>query len=329
MEVVKLAFLKQFFLLGRGRSFKQRDLRLVVNRSSDELIVSASLKHEETLRKLGVKRSSRGNFEARCDGKKLHTSAQLAHELPLQLLDAHSFSLVEGGPKQRRQFLDWGVFHVEHGYASVWQSFQKVLKQRNQLLRQVKVDEESLNVWTREFIPLNEKITLLRKQYLVDLEYYLGIVTEAFSGVGQVQLSYAQGWTDDICLSDVLDADRARDMALGVTSHGAHKADMIISVDGVAAMDCLSRGQQKLLVYALKLAQAAHYQGKVGRTCIFLLDDLPAELDCNNRSDIIAYLNNLGCQYFITGVNKENFTQHAELATCQMFHVEHGIVTDG
>ena len=69
----------------------------------------------------------------------------------------------------------------------------------------------------------------------------------------------------------------------------------------MAAADSLSRGQSKLLVYALKLAQAAHYQAVTGHSCVFLLDDLPAELDYENCKDVLAYLDHLQCQYFVTG----------------------------
>jgi DNA replication and repair protein RecF len=81
-------------------------------------------------------------------GKLFNLQCKLASELPLQLIDAHSFNLLEGGPSQRRQFLDWGVFHVEQTYGDVWKRFQKALKQRNQLLRHGRIEEESLSAWT-------------------------------------------------------------------------------------------------------------------------------------------------------------------------------------
>ena len=130
MAVVKPALLESIFLLGRGRSFKHRDLRLVVNNKADQLVVSAKIYRplSKTTHQLGIKRSAKGDFEARCDGQSIKSAAELALELPLQIIDAQSFSLIEGGPLQRRQFLDWGVFHVEHHYADLWRRFQKSFK---------------------------------------------------------------------------------------------------------------------------------------------------------------------------------------------------------
>ncbi len=326
----KTSLLEAIFLLGRGRSFKHRDLRLVINRGQDSLVVSGRVfrPHSDTEHQLGVMRSVKGAFEARCDGKNLSSAAELAAELPIQLVDAHSFSLLEGGPLQRRQFIDWGVFHVEHAYSDLWRRFQKALKQRNQLLRHGRIDEDLLKLWSQELAPLNEMIAEQRKEYISQLERFISPVVSAFRGLGCVRLGYSQGWPDDQSILEVLLADKERDIATGTTSHGAQRADIRVFVDGVVAADSLSRGQSKLLVYALKLAQAAHYHAVTGHSCVLLLDDLPAELDYENCKDVMAYLDHLQCQYFVTGVDKKDFDA-IDKELSQMFHVEHGIISEG
>lgn len=325
----KTSLLEAIFLLGRGRSFKHRDLRLVVNRGQDCLIVSGRVVRPKTgtEHQLGVMRSIKGAFEARRDGENLSSAGQLAAELPIQLVDAHSFSLLEGGPLQRRQFIDWGVFHVEHGFSDLWRRFQKALKQRNQLLRHARIDEESLELWSKELAPLNEMITEQRKDYLIQLEGYISPLVQALKGLGDVTLEYNQGWQEGASLIDVFSADRDRDIAVGTTSHGAQRADIRLMVDGELAADTLSRGQSKLLVYALKLAQAAHFKAVTGNSCVFLLDDLPAELDAKNCRDVLDYLDGLGCQYFVTGVDREDFEAIAKEGA-KLFHVEHGVISN-
>jgi len=323
----KTSFLESIYLLGRGRSFRHRDLRVVVNNDADELVVSARLLREQssTTHQLGIKRTPKGLFEARLDGQSLQSAAQLVSELPLQLIDAHSFMLLEGGPLQRRQFLDWGVFHVEHGYTNLWRRFQKTLKQRNQLLRHGRIDEDLLRTWTAELIPLCEQITQFRRQYMSALTDQLNRAVGAFEGLGEVSLEYYCGWDEERSLADVYTADHGRDIGTKTTSHGAHRADIKIKVDGQVAADHLSRGQIKLLVYALKLAQASHYREHTGESCLFLLDDLPAELDYQHRGQVISYLNDLGCQYFITGVDKQDFEDLVQTVPHKMFHMEHGV----
>jgi DNA replication and repair protein RecF len=327
----KTSLLESIYLLGRGRSFKHRDLRVVVNNDADELVVSARIERPTsgTSHQLGIKRTTKGRFEARLDGNSLQSAVQLVEELPLQLIDAHSFTLLEGGALQRRQFLDWGVFHVEHEYRALWRRFQKALKQRNQLLRHGRMDEDSLRVWTGELVPLAEQVTEYRRRYLAELISDVRELALVFEGLGELELDYYQGWSDQADLADVFKSDRARDLAVGATNHGAHKADIRIKVDGVAAADRLSRGQTKLLVYALKLAQATHYRKKAGQSCLFLLDDLPAELDYEHRAQVVACLNDLNCQYFMTGVDKKDFELLVDGMPCQMFHMEHGVASEG
>ena len=327
----KTSLLESIYLLGRGRSFKHRDLRIVVNNDSDELVVSARVERQSPLRshRLGLKRTVKGGFEARLDGVALNSAVQLVEELPLQLIDAHSFTLLEGGPLQRRQFLDWGVFHVEHAYRDVWRRFQKALKQRNQLLRHGRIDDDSLSVWNTELAMLAEKITAYRRQYLAELIVDVAALASEFHCLNGLELDYYQGWSEGLTLAKVLEADRTRDFASGSTNHGAHKADIRIKLDGAPAADRLSRGQTKLLVYALKLAQANHFRRQMGQSCLFLLDDLPAELDYEHRAQVIKCLNGLNCQYFMTGVDKKDFELLVEGMAHRMFHMEHGVAVEG
>ena len=327
----KTSLLEAIYLLGRGRSFRHRDLRLVVNHQAEELVVSAKIEKgmPAKVHQMGVRRTSSGKFAARFDGKTLQSSVQLASELPLQLIDAHSFNLLEGGPSQRRQFLDWGVFHVEQTYGDVWKRFQKALKQRNQLLRHGRIVEESLSAWTAELVPLSEQVSRLRDKYLSGLVKHVREVARLFDGLGSLDIEYYQGWSAETALAEVMSGDKKRDFSVGTTSHGAHKADMRIKVDGVPASEGLSRGQTKLLVYALKLAQATYFRETTGDSCVFLLDDLPAELDVHHRQQVVACLYGLDCQFFVTGVDRSDFDVLVKDRPHQMFHVEHGAVTAG
>ena len=327
----KTSLLEAIYLLGRGRSFRHRDLRMVVNHQAEELVVSAKVKKKDPLRshQLGIKRGASGNFAARLDGKAILTAAQLATVLPMQLIDAQSFSLLEGGPLQRRQFLDWGVFHVEQSYSQLWARFQKTLKQRNQLLRHARIDVDSLRAWTAELVPLGEQISAHRKRYVDGLVPHIEAVAKTFDGLGVLEVEYYQGWSEKMSLTEAMDFDSKRDLAVGTTCHGAHKADMRVKVDGMPAADVLSRGQTKLLVYALKLAQATYFRDKIGESCVFLLDDLPAELDYHHRQQVVSCLYSLGCQFFVTGVDKKDFEVLVKDNAYQMFHMEHGAITAG
>ena len=322
----KTSFLESIYLLGRGRSFRQRDLRLVVQSGTKELVVAGTVLSDQSgsPSNLGVKRTIEGRFEARHNGKGLRSASQLAPKLPLQVVDAHSFILLEGGAMQRRQFIDWGVFHVEQAFGSVWRRMQRALKQRNQLLRHDRMDNEQLVIWTREFVIVSDAIAQHRRSYLAELELEIGLISKYFESLGALTMEYVSGWDSKLALADVLEADSEKDQRLGRTHQGSHRADLIVKIDEVPAAERLSRGQLKRLIYILKLAQASLHKKRTAEACVFLLDDLPAELDPCHRKQVMDCLNQLSCQYFVTGIEKSDFKDLLVNVAHHMFHVEQG-----
>jgi DNA replication and repair protein RecF len=139
-----------------------------------------------------------------------------------------------------------------------------------------------------------------------------------------VSLRPISGWADGRSLLDVLKSEREKDRLFGYTQSGAHKADFAMAVNGRAARRFLSRGQTKMLAYALLLAQAAFLAEASGPACV-MIDDLPSELDPANRHRLWDYLGSLRAQCFITAVDQQELAV-ARAADVAMFHVEHGRV---
>jgi DNA replication and repair protein RecF len=107
---------------------------------------------------------------------------------------------------------------------------------------------------------------------------------------------------------------------------GAHKSDIRILVDNKPAQDFLSRGQMKLLVIALYLAQIkVMFDDQVKSTCV-LLDDLAAELDVNNFRKVMLFLVNLDIQVFVTTTNESLFLEYIETIGSKVFHVKRGSI---
>ncbi len=100
----------------------------------------------------------------RIDGTDGHKVAELAHLMPMQLITPEGFTLLNGGPKYRRAFLDWGCFHNEAGFFTAWSNLKRLVKQRNAALRQVSRYAQ-LRPWDLELIPLAEQISRWRAEY--------------------------------------------------------------------------------------------------------------------------------------------------------------------
>jgi len=129
-------------------------------------------------------------------------------------------------------------------------------------------------------------------------------------------------------LADVLASSLERDRSLGHTQSGPQRADLRLKVGNHNAAEVLSRGQQKLVVCALRIAQG-HLVSETKRgQCIYLVDDLPSELDAQHRLALCKLLEQLNCQVFITCVDSSILQEGwHEQTPVSMFHVEHGQIT--
>jgi DNA replication and repair protein RecF len=318
----KTSVLEAIHVLAMARSFKLSRTRTVVSHELDELLVSAEL---DDIGRLAVRRTLKGQYQIRLRGESIQSLADLVHQLPLQLIHSDSFALLEGSPGDRRQFLDWGVFHQTNEFHQDWQKLQKSLKNRNSLLRSGRLERSELDVWEREYLTAAQRIDDYRKRYLAGFVPCFHSVLEQLIELPELRIHYYRGWDKDRPLNEVLEHQRDRDKKLGYTQSGPQRADMRIKVGKINAADELSRGQQKLVVCALKIAQSLYLQQQQERPTLFLIDDLPAELDNQHIQKLGALMEGLNSQVFMTCVDPtplRNFWKHPDQV--QMFHVEHG-----
>ena len=256
----------------------------------------------------------------------------VARALPVQVVSANTFSLLEGGPKSRRMFLDWGVFHVKQSFVQDWRATKKCIANRNLLLKERRIDASQLEVWNEELCLYSDRVDEARREYFrgfgpVFRKVYDSLVPDA--SAESISIEYWRGWPEDGSLKEILLAEKERDHRYGSTQNGPHRADLQVKVGKRMASDVLSRGQQKILVCALKIAQGVHHASSSGDKCIYLIDDLPAELDEENRANILKYLDGLGSQLLITGVELPSIVNClSDDAEKRTFHVERGTIKD-
>jgi len=326
----KTSLLEAVHLLLVGRPFRSTQLRPVLRESTEQCVVFAELKDGESQHALGMQRTQADKPLIKLDGERLKSAAELVRLAPLQVLNADAFQLLTGGPGERREFMDWGLFHVEHEFYPVWQRARRALHQRNSLIRHGKIDRPQLLLWSREYARYGDALDVWRQGYIAALApLFRETLAELNAEVTErVSVVYSRGWARDTELEALLVDGFDRDMQQGYTRVGPHRADLKIQVGGGNAADMLSRGQLKLVVSALRVAQARLLKQAADKDCLFLIDDLPAELDQKHRTALCAVLDNLGVQVFVTCIDK-NELRHCWPHTTQpaMFHVEHGAVS--
>jgi DNA replication and repair protein RecF len=328
----KTSLLEALHLLLAGRPFRGAQLRPVLAEGADECTVYTELSGGADLHRLGMQRTKTDKPLVKFDGERLKTLSELVRLVPVQVLNAEAFSLLTGGPGERREFLDWGLFHVEPSFHAVWQQARRALQQRNALIRHGKIDRPQLLLWSQEYARYGGTLDQLRQSYIAALA---PLFRQALSDlnpalVERVVLAYARGWPREQELEPLLVDSLDRDVQHGFTRLGPHRADLRMQVGGNNAADMLSRGQLKLVVASLRIAQARLLLERAGRHCLFLVDDLPAELDSQHRQQLCRSLEQIGVQVFVTCIAPDDLNgcwQNTDQLT--MFHVEHGTIHPG
>jgi DNA replication and repair protein RecF len=325
----KTTLLECINMLGLGRSFRGLQMKPVINTEAEHCAVFGELTTTiGGLCPVGVAKSKKGETKIKLDGELIKSVAPLAELLPLQLISTDTHLLLSGSPKIRRQYIDWGLFHVEQDFLFHWRRLQQALKQRNSLLRRGKIGATEMDPWELQLSVASDIIHGFRLSYVGQLEVVFKDTLRAlYDDYEQIELHYSCGWDTDKKYSQYLSDNREKDAQRGFTQAGAHRADLKVKVGKLPAADVLSRGQQKLLVAALRLSQGKLLQQQTGRKTIYLVDDLPAELDKRHRERFVSALCGTGSQVFITCVDANDLvTAYAKRDKPSMFHVEHGRV---
>ena len=302
----KSSILEAIHCLSVGHSFRTRKARELITRGEDEYTLACQMLDQSTdqTHRSGLRRHRDGSTELRLNYEEIRSIALVTQLLPVKALTPDSHSLIQDGPAGRRQFIDWGTFHVEHGFFDAWKIYRRSLSQRNQCLKDSAPDSEVCS-WDAQLIQSGSQLDGYRRRYIDSLQSTLATLLEAMGTVFHVELNYRSGWSDGIDLSEALTKSLTNCRRFRTTTVGPHRAELQINTDGVLAKQILSRGQQKLLVYALHLAQLILLHEITNKPAIVLCDDLPSELDQEQNGKILAQIALLNSQVFLTSTEPQ------------------------
>jgi len=316
----KTSLLEALAYLGRGKSFRGASTATLTQHGKEDFVLFGEVERLQGKINVGV-RNGREGLEVRIGGESASGAAALAEALPLQVIDPEVHNLIAGGPELRRRFLDWVAFHVEHDHLMIWRRFRRALKQRNAALK-ARSSEAAIRSWNAEFLDLAGQLDDSRRRVLE-------LTSDSLEEHGQVLLEtdlnfeYQQGWSREKSLEAALEGGIERDLQMGSTQAGPHRADIKVSYDERQARKLVSRGQQKLLASAMILAATETAQAALEKPLLLLLDDPAAELDGDSIARLMAAVAALGCQVVATSLDAEALVFPEEPV---MFHVEQGVV---
>jgi DNA replication and repair protein RecF len=314
----KTSLLEAIHLLGRGRSFRTRHTRNLLRHGAAELTVVGDVVQEGLVQTVGV-RFAGGHLEIHVDGVSQEGLETLARRLPVHVIDPQQHELVEGGPSVRRRYLDGGVFHVEPRYLDAWRNYRRVLAQRNSALK-LPVGQEEITAWNQALTDAGQEVHEARERYFGALSTAVQSIASRLLAQ-ELAVTYQRGWNRDLEFAEALAGSFERDIASGYTQVGPHRADMSLRLNGATVRDAASRGQQKLVVASLVLAQIRVANAAPGPRGTLLVDDPAAELDRPAVERLLQELWGLDTQLVLTGLSRDALEPARGYS---LFHVEQG-----
>lgn len=320
----KTSLLESIYYLSLGRSFRNTTIERVIRHSEQafSLFAHVTLNHGHAI-PVGLERRIAKPLVLRVNGQDVSSISELAALLPVQLMDSHCHDLLDGGPSFRRKYLDWGLFYSNKQFLRAWQEFDRALKQRNASLR-INQSKKERDAWLEPLIANALLLDQMRGAYVEQLMPLLESMIAELLPIASLSVAYQSGWDRSRAYADVLQQAENKDIQLGYTQYGPHKADLKIQINGVPAKDILSRGQQKLFVCAMIVTRGFLLQSVLNKRSIYLLDDLPSELDSASRTRLLGLLSRQDSQIFVTGIEFADAEASLTGSAVKMFHVEHG-----
>lgn len=331
----KTSILEAVSLLTSGKSFRTARQEEAIQFCSTSYVVAGlarGYEQESLCTRMGVERTKGGGQKIRLNDQRIEKILELTKLLPIQLLNIDSYRFLEDGSLSRRQFMDWGVFHVEPMFARVWQRYNRALQQRNAALKALKATrmptDVDVHIWEQELCEMGDIIDELRERYITSWMPIFSTTLEEVLGIKEVVVDYKRGWGRGETLRGALKEAFVRDKIVGYTTLGPHRSDLSFFIQGVPAKAVLSRGQLKLFVYALLLARTEELFKKTGKKCLFMIDDLSSELDAKAAEVLVNRLAQLQTQVIITAIEKKPLMELFETKAYRMFYVEQGVITE-
>jgi DNA replication and repair protein RecF len=314
----KTSLLEGIYLLGRGRSFRTRNSERLIRHEKGVLQALGRTLGALTQR-IRVQVARDQPTVAEIAGVPVGSLAQLAQVFPVQVVEPGIHRLIEEGSPRRRRWLDWAVFHVEPNFIDSWQKYGRVVRQRNAALR---TDPDTARAWDPELVRHGEAVTAARLRLMVSLKPHWDDTVRTLAGL-PADLRYTPGWKQGASLEESLSDSWMRDRSRGLTHAGPHRADIQVRIDGRAAREIVSRGQQKLVATAMVLAQLKMLRERTALVPTLLLDDPAAELDAEKLARFVEQVKSLRCQLVLTSLDD---SQAPFGLPDRTFHVEQGRV---
>ncbi|MEN6357858.1 MAG: DNA replication/repair protein RecF [Armatimonadota bacterium] len=309
----KSAVLEAIYLLATSKSHRtSRDMDLIRLGEGVAWVCAEAVRSERNDVILEIALSRTEAKTVKINKVKHLKIGDIVGQLNAVIFSNSDIEMVRGEPSLRRRFLNLEISQVSPQYIYALGRYKRVLSQRNNLLKEIKssrLQSADIDAWDGQLAEYGAVIISRRAKFISFLaESAARIYSSLTDNAEELKVTYKPNIDAGLKSSEketaakfakILIARREMDIMRGTTTSGPHRDDISLSVNGLAAREFASQGQQRSIAIALKLAEIDLMSQSVGESPVVLLDDVMAELDDARRARVLEVT--LGrCQTFIT-----------------------------
>jgi len=334
----KTNILESIYLTGFGKSFRtnrDRDL-ITIDKDTSYVKIEARKKYSDIV--IEVKLWENKKKDIKVNGVPLKKLSEILGGINVVIFSPEDLKLIKEGPSERRRFIDREISHINKRYYHNLISYNKVLFQRNSLLKEMKVREglkDTIDIWDEKLIEYGTEIILKRREFINKLNSLSRLMHRKITdGKENLEVKYIPNIKFDIIQGDYknikenfmkkLKNSIDLDFSRGYTCYGPHKDDLGLYINEVDIRNFGSQGQQRTAALSLKLSEIELIKSEIGEYPVLLLDDVMSELDSTRQIFLVKNLQRV--QTFITTTEiPEKLLLYVK--NSKIFHVNKGEVT--
>ena len=312
----KTNVLEAIYYTALGRSFRTYKDAELIRFENDLGKIHIEYEKNNRENEIEIQLSKKEKKTIWLNGIKLIKNSELLGNLNIVLFSPDDIIILKQAPALRRRFLDILISQLKPSYVHVLSEYNKVLDQRNALLKSRRID--TIDVWDEQLATLAGKIYDYRKMYIEKLgEKMHTIHPKVTNGKETIKICYQTKFTTKEEFLRLLQKNREHDLFKGYTTIGPHREDFEIEINNTVLNIYGSQGQHRTAVLSLKIAEMEILKEETGENPILLLDDVTSELDLERINLIFSTIKDY--QVFITCtdasivVNNEHLTNHLKL----------------
>ena len=234
--------------------------------------------------------------------------SQYIGHFPVVVIAPDDNVLILGGSEERRKFVNMALAQTDKNYFESLQTYEKVLDQRNALLKQAEykpLDTNLLAIYDQKLAPLAQYIYEKRTLYIAEIALFFQKALQEIAAINEkVEIRYKTALNTE-SMQVLLQKSVEKDKLLKRTNVGIHKDDFDFTLNGKSLKNYGSQGQQKSFLLALKLAQHHYLQAKLNKKAFFIIDDIFDKLDQKRSENLVKFVSENVDQVFISHTNEK------------------------